>query len=61
MTQPSPIRQYLPKEMTTACPCPVRRKSPRIIAPLDIIVFPPRMMFCGPEMVARLDTLFPVS
>ena len=61
ITQPSPIRQYLPKEMTTACPGPVRRKSPRIIAPLEIIVFPPRMIFCGPAIVARRDTLFPVS
>lgn len=45
MTQPSPTKQYLPKEITTACPGPVRRRSPRIIAPLEIIVLPPRMMF----------------
>ena len=61
MTQPSPTRQYLPSEITTAWPGPVRLKSPRMIAPLDIIVLPPRMMFCGPAIVARRDTLFPVS
>jgi hypothetical protein len=61
MTHPSPTRQYRPKEMTTACPGPVRRRSPRIIAPLEMMVFPPRMMFCGPAIVARRDTLFPVS
>lgn len=61
MTQPSPTKQYLPKEITTACPGPVRRRSPRIIAPLEIIVLPPRMMFWGPAIIARRDTLFPVS
>lgn len=58
---PSPIRQYLPKEITTVCPLPVRLKSPRMIAPFEIIVFPPRIMFCGPAMIALRDTLFPVS
>jgi hypothetical protein len=45
ITHPSPTRQYLPKEMTTACPGPVLLKSPRMMAPLDMIVLPPRMMF----------------
>jgi len=44
-TQPSPTRQYLPNEMTTAWPGPVRLRSPRMMAPLDIIVFPPKIMF----------------
>lgn len=61
MTQPSPTRQYLPKEITTACPGPVRLRSPRIIAPLEMMVFPPRIIFCGPAIVARLETLLPVS
>lgn len=61
ITQLSPTTQYLPKEMTTACPGPVRLRSPRMIAELDIIVFPPRIMFCGPAIVALLDTLLPVS
>lgn len=45
ITQPSPTRQYLPKEITTACPGPVRLKSPRMIAPLEMTVLPPRMIF----------------
>lgn len=32
-----------------------------MMAPLDIIVLPPRMMFCGPAIVARRETLLPVS
>lgn len=58
---PSPIKQYLPKEITTVCPLPVRLKSPRMIAPFEMIVFPPRIMFCGPAIIALRDTLFPVS
>lgn len=61
ITHCSPIRQYLPREMTTACPGPVRRRSPRMIAALEIIVFPPRIIFWGPAIVARRETLFPVS
>ena len=61
ITQPSPIRQYRPREITTACPGPVLLRSPRIMAPLAMIVFPPRIMFCGPAIVARLETLLPVS
>ena len=61
MMQPSPTRQYLPREITTACPGPVLRRSPRMMAPFAMIVFPPRMMFCGPAMVARRETLLPVS
>lgn len=61
MMQPSPIRQYLPKDITTACPGPVLLRSPRMIAPLDMIVLPPRMIFCGPAIVARRETLLPVS
>lgn len=45
ITQPSPTRQYLPKEITTACPGPVRLKSPRMMAPLEMIVLPPKMIF----------------
>ena len=58
---PSLIRQYLPREITTAWPGPVRLRSPRMIAVPEMIVFPPRMMFCGPAIVARRDTLLPVS
>ena len=61
ITHPSPMRQYLPRDITTAWPGPVRRRSPRMMAPLAMMVFPPRMMFCGPEMVALRETLFPVS
>ena len=61
ITHPSPMRQYRPSEITTACPGPVRLRSPRMMAPLAMIVFPPRMMFCGPEIVALRETLFPVS
>jgi hypothetical protein len=61
MTQPSPTRQYLPSEMTTACPGPVRLRSPRMMAPLEMMVLPPRIMFCGPAIVARRETLLPVS
>lgn len=61
MMQPSPTRQYLPRDMTTAWPGPVLLRSPRIIAPLDMIVLPPRIMFCGPAIVARRETLLPVS
>jgi len=32
-----------------------------MIAELEIMVFPPSMMFCAPAMVALRDTLFPVS
>lgn len=32
-----------------------------MMAPLDMMVLPPRMMFCGPAIVARLETLLPVS
>jgi hypothetical protein len=32
-----------------------------MIDPLEMIVFPPRMMFWGPAIVARRETLFPVS
>lgn len=32
-----------------------------MIAPLDMIVLPPRMIFCGPAIVARRETLLPVS
>lgn len=45
IVQPSETRQYLPREMTTACPGPVLRRSPLMIAPLEMMVFPPRMMF----------------
>jgi len=61
MTHPSPTRQYLPNDITTACPGPVRLRSPRMIAPLEIMVFPPKMMFCGPAIVALRETLLPVS
>jgi len=61
MTQPSPTKQYRPREITTACPGRDWRRSPRIIAPLEMMVLPPRIMFCGPAIVARLETLFPVS
>lgn len=61
MIQLSPTRQYLPKDMTTACPGPVLLRSPRMIALLDMMVLPPRMMFCGPAIVARRETLLPVS
>lgn len=61
ITHPSPMRQYRPSDITTAWPGPVRRRSPRMIAPLAMMVFPPSMMFCGPEMVALRETLFPVS
>jgi hypothetical protein len=58
---PSPIRQYLPRDITTVWPGPVRRRSPLIIAPLAMIVLPPKMIFCGPAMVALRETLLPVS
>ena len=61
ITHPSPIKQYLPREMTTVWPLPVRLKSPRMIAPFEMIVLPPRMIFCGPAMIALRDTLLPVS
>lgn len=61
MIHPSLIKQYLPSEITTADPVPVRLKSPRMIALLAIIVLPPSMMFCGPAIVARRETLLPVS
>jgi hypothetical protein len=32
-----------------------------MMAPLDMIVLPPRIMFCGPAIVARRETLLPVS
>lgn len=61
MIQPSPTKQYLPSDMTTTCHGPVRLSSPRIIAPLDMIVLPPRIMFCGPAMVVILCYQCPVT
>ena len=61
MMQPSLIKQYLPSEITTADPVPVRLRSPRMIALLAMIVLPPSIIFCGPAMVARRETLLPVS
>lgn len=54
MTVPSPMRQYRPREMTTDGfePAPDLRRSPRMIEWGWMMVLPPRMMFCGPWIVA---------
>lgn len=61
MTERSPSKQNLPIPITTELPTPARLRSPRMTTWCWMIVLPPSMMFCEPEIKAFLDTLLPVS
>lgn len=57
MTAPSPIKQYLPTDITTCWPAVDLLRSPRSMEEVWMIDLPPKTIFVAPAMRALRDTL----